>query len=178
MNNKKLVNKILTNELVDVDVNTIDMDVLGESLLWLIPSIEDICKFIDRQILKIASIQYMPYVNAVEHYNYVVDSMMVKNDLVNLHYVFTYWRDRLSDKNRELYEAYFINRDKTVYKRKDRTIIPLIRAFMRYLHIMLDAKEKDLIKNPYVHAMYADLFIRIENKKRPGFHFIKKARFS
>lgn len=156
MGNKKSVNKILLNELVDVDINTIDMDSFGESLLWLIPSIEDLVDMIDQQVVKMANIRYMPYVTAEEQCEYVINSICVKNDLVNVYNVFKYWYARISEKNRELLRAYFTAKNNSIYYRKNKCIIPLIRAFVTYLRIMLDGHERELIKNPYIYDIYIE----------------------
>lgn len=156
MGNKKSVNKILLNELVDADLNNLDMDSFGESLLWLIPSIEGLVDMIDDQVVKMANIRYMPYVTAEEQCEYVINSICVKNDLVNVYNVFTYWYGRLNDKNKELFDAYFKAKNVRVYKCKDRYIKPLIRAFVTYLRIMLDGHERELIKNPYINSIYIE----------------------
>lgn len=160
-----MVNKILINETMTIDVNIIDMDVFGESLLCLIPRIEEICKIIDRQVNKLASVPYISYVSAEEHCGYIIDNICIKNELVNLHKVFKYWYGLLKDKDQELLDSYFIEKDARVYRRKDRYITPLIRMFMRYIHIMFDAKEKDLLKNPYVYYEFKHVLNRIEKQK-------------
>lgn len=169
MGNKKSVNKILLNELVDVDMKDIDMDTFGESLLWLVPSIEGLVDMIENQVIKMANIRYMPYVTAEEQCEYVINSICVKNDLVNVYNVFKYWHERLNDEHKQLYDAYFVWKNVSVYKRKSRTITPLVRTFMRYLHIMLDGHERELIKNPYIHSIYVETLAYNQSMKNRGF---------
>ena len=169
MKNKKLVNKILINEKVDVDMNVIDMDSFGETLLRCIPKIEDFCKTIDSQVYKMATIPFIPYVNTTEQCDYIIDSIKIKSELVNLHKTFSYWYDLLTYKNKQLFVAYFINRDVNVYKQKDRAARPLIRAFMRFLHIMMKSEELKLIKNPYIYNTYVSVLEYNTSKKKGGF---------
>lgn len=169
MGNKKSVNKILLNELVDVDMKDIDMDTFGESLLWLVPSIEGLVDMIENQVIKMANIRYMPYVTAEEQCEYVINSICVKNDLVNVYNVFKYWHERLNNEHKQLYDAYFVWKNVSVYKRKSRTITPLIRTFVRYLNIMFDAKATELIKNPYIYDIYIDTLAYNQSMKNRGF---------
>ena len=156
--------------LKNINVNKIDADSFGESLLFCAPQAKDFCRYIDIKIARMAHVSFIPWTSAGYQYDQIIDSIYDKTQLINLYNIFVDWYKRLDEKQKRLYKAYFIRKSGKIYQeimqknyRKDRFIIPMIHSFINYIQIKLDFEARELIKNPYIYSTY--IKVRKNNKK-------------
>ena len=166
MGNKKLNN---------IDVNKIDLDSFGEALLLCVANTKRNCKNINTQVAYMASIAFVPWVSTNEQYDAVVNKMLIKSELINLYKLFIDWSKGISDKQKRLYMAYFIKKDKNLCRKiandnyHKRGILTMASSFMVYLKNMTDIDEKELINNPFIYKAYANIIENNESFQKRGF---------
>lgn len=141
-----------------IDMSEIKMDSFCESLLWGVAQTKDNCKFIDKRIKHIAKIPCIPYMKSLNHFDIVVDSMIIKRRLIEICDLFKEWIKGVNELKKKLYVAYFIKKSPEIcheingnYKQH---IFSMARDFMLYIKVKSDLDEKELLKNPFVYDSY------------------------
>lgn len=148
-------------KIENIDLNAIDTDSLGESLLASIPRIKRECNNIDYKLASIARIPHVREMNALEHCEVIIDLSNIKTRLMNLYNAFMDWSKGLSDQCKQLYIAYFIKRDKHLCKQiakgshyKDRYIMSMARNFVSYIERNIDFNKAEYLTYPFIHGLY------------------------
>lgn len=167
-------NRKLKYELKNFDMDSLELDTFGESLLLCIPRIKKICKHIDNQVHDMAVTAFIPYMTAMDQYNAIIDNMLLKSELMNLYRLCVEWYRELSDDYKKIFKAYFIKHqrkssiDIMAQRTVCRAIDKMTRSFVEYLRTMLDGNEKELIKNPFIYKIYITRLKSKENYKYRG----------
>lgn len=160
------------NNAKNINLNKIDMDTFGESLLLCAPHVKTFCQYIDEKILRMANTPFIPYVSAAEQYEKVIESMMVKRELITFFKIFKKWYLGLSTQKRKLYIMYFVKKEGLTWDdkpyRKDRAIMPMIRSFVTYLKATTEFDERELVRNPYIYGTYRDTLKNNKAAKKRG----------
>lgn len=156
----------------DIDMTTIDKDSFGESLLLSVIKIKNESSRIDRQINTIATTPFISGMNAMEHYEALVDLSNIKSRLLKIQDVFIKWCRGLPEKYKKLYIKHFIKRDYNYCRAignthyMNRYILPMSRSFITQLKKHADLSEKDLISCPLIYNLYNNAYNKKLYKER------------
>ena len=161
------------NKVKMIDINKMDMDTFGESLLLCAPHVKTFCQYIDDKILKMANTPFIPYVSAVEQYDKIIESIMVKKELIAFFKIFKKWYLGLNMQKRKIYKSYFVKKEGETYDcksyRKSRTIMSMVHSFLAYIKVSTEYDERELVRNPYIYGTYKETLRKNKAARKRGY---------
>ena len=153
--------------------NMINADAFGESLITCAVQAQELCSYIDDKVKRLTATSFIPYVSAAEQYERVIDQIVMKAELIDLYKAFVEWTEYLSAKQKQIVKMYFVTCKHKTYKvtasgkyRQDKTILPVVRAFLRYLDVAGEFDAKSLINNKFVYNVYHNIMHRSKLTKK------------
>ena len=166
----------------NIDIDKIDFDSYCESLLSGVTKIKEKCECIDTQIDRISTISFIPWFSTMKHYDVVIERMAIKNELLRVYKSFIKWFKGLNKMQKKLYVAYFIKQDYKLCNDighahyYEKFILPMSKNFMKYITLISNFNEEELIENPFIYESYVFTLRKNKKRKKRGFGLEKERK--